>query len=270
MKDPAMLFYTSDFLTGVQLMGMKERGQYITLLCLQQQRGHMTQKEMEKAVGKMSGELLSKFVRDEDGKLYNKRADYEIKRREARSQRQRENIEKRWNIPNGGSGSLKGNTMVLPLETATAIETEKEDFSNTGVTGEKGSGGRSSQGDPELGRVMTLYCNRVSAYPSATCIELLKGYTAEMGADVVCHAIEIALDDNKPQWRYIQGILRGYHAQGVKSLDDVLREEQAHQKRTDAKRPGSKAPSGSGETAATADELAQMRATLAKMKGAGP
>ncbi len=266
MKDPAMLFYTADFLTGVQLMGMKERGQYITLLCLQQQRGHMTQKEMEKAVGKMSGELLSKFIRDDDGKLYNKRADYEIKRREARSQRQRENVERRWNIPNSDSGSLKGNTMVLPLETATVIETEKEDIS--GVTGEKGPGERSSQGDPELGRVMTLYCNRVSLYPSATCIELIKGYTVEMGADVVCHAIDKALDDHKREWSYIWGILRSYHNQGIKSLDDVFREERAHQKRTDAKRPGNKPPSDN--TAATADELDRMKATLAKIRGESP
>lgn len=51
MKDPAMLFYASDFLTGVALMSMKERGQYITLLCLQQQRGHLTLSEMRKAAG---------------------------------------------------------------------------------------------------------------------------------------------------------------------------------------------------------------------------
>ena len=38
-KDPAVLFYTSDFLGGAALMNMKERGQYITLLCLQRERG---------------------------------------------------------------------------------------------------------------------------------------------------------------------------------------------------------------------------------------
>ena len=46
-KDPAMLFYTKDFLTGVAFLNMKERGQYITLICLQQQLGHMSLKQME-------------------------------------------------------------------------------------------------------------------------------------------------------------------------------------------------------------------------------
>ena len=71
MKDPAMLFYASDFLTGVALMSMKERGQYITLLCLQQQRGHLTLLEMRKAAGALSAEVLGKFVEDENGKFYN-------------------------------------------------------------------------------------------------------------------------------------------------------------------------------------------------------
>mgnify|MGYP001083019820 CR=1 FL=1 len=48
-KDPAILFYTSDFLGGAALMSMKERGQYITLLCLQRERGHMTENEISRA-----------------------------------------------------------------------------------------------------------------------------------------------------------------------------------------------------------------------------
>ena len=95
MKDPAMLFYASDFLTGVALMSMKERGQYITLLCLQQQRGHLTLLEMRKAAGALSAEVLGKFVEDENGKFYNIRADREIARRAAHCDRQRKNVEAR-------------------------------------------------------------------------------------------------------------------------------------------------------------------------------
>jgi hypothetical protein len=46
-KDPAVLFYSSDFLTGTLLMNYEERGQYITLLCLQHQKGHLTEKELK-------------------------------------------------------------------------------------------------------------------------------------------------------------------------------------------------------------------------------
>lgn len=124
MKDPAMLFYASDFLTGVALMSMKERGQYITLLCLQQQRGHLTLSEMRKAAGALSEEVLGKFVEDENGKFYNIRADREIARRVAHCDKQRKNIEARWkkekdtysHDSGNANGTPKGNTTVLPLE----------------------------------------------------------------------------------------------------------------------------------------------------------
>lgn len=46
MKDPAFLFYSSDFLSGTLLMSDEEIGQYIKLLCLQHQKGHLKEKDM--------------------------------------------------------------------------------------------------------------------------------------------------------------------------------------------------------------------------------
>jgi hypothetical protein len=125
LKDPAMLFYTSDFLTGVTLLNMKERGQYITLLCLQQQLGHMTLKQMQTAVGKLSEAVMGKFIQDEEGLYYNHRADVEINKRKAHSEKQRENVQKRWNknaevipsdVPKEYDGIYDGITVVIPLE----------------------------------------------------------------------------------------------------------------------------------------------------------
>ena len=83
MKDPAMLFYPRDFLVGVAFMSMEERGQYITLLCYQQQCGHLSLDKMQKAVGEVSPAVLEKFVIDDNGLYYNRRADEEISRRAA-------------------------------------------------------------------------------------------------------------------------------------------------------------------------------------------
>ena len=139
MKDPAMLFYTSDFLTGVLLLSMYERGQYITLICLQQQAGHLSLEQMQKAVGKVSPAVLEKYVQDENGLYYNVRAEKEINRRLKHSQKQTENINKRWNknttdvpneyhgiteeIPNEYHGITNEDTVVIPLETETEIIT---------------------------------------------------------------------------------------------------------------------------------------------------
>lgn len=80
-KDPAVLFYTSDFLVGCMGLTMEERGQYITLLCLQHQKGHLTQKEIELAVGKCSPDVLDKFEVDEHGRYYNEIMDEAIEQR---------------------------------------------------------------------------------------------------------------------------------------------------------------------------------------------
>ena len=45
-KDPAVLFYTSDFISGTLTMTDEQRGRYILLLCLQHQKGYLTEKDM--------------------------------------------------------------------------------------------------------------------------------------------------------------------------------------------------------------------------------
>jgi len=81
MKDPAFLFYSSDFLSGVTDLTMEERGQYITLLCLQHQKGHLPEKTIRLSVGSVSVDVLKKFSIDKDGSFFNERLDIEIQKR---------------------------------------------------------------------------------------------------------------------------------------------------------------------------------------------
>lgn len=81
MKDPAFLFYSSDFLSGVMDLDMLERGQYITLLCAQHQKGHLSEKTIRLLVGSCSVSVLEKFQTDSEGNFFNKRLDEEIEKR---------------------------------------------------------------------------------------------------------------------------------------------------------------------------------------------
>lgn len=80
-KDPAVLFYTSDFLSGVIDLDMAERGQYITLLCAQHQKGRLSEKTIWLLVGSCSVSVLGKFLRDENGLYYNQRMEKETQKR---------------------------------------------------------------------------------------------------------------------------------------------------------------------------------------------
>ena len=81
MKDPAFLFYSSDFLSGVSDLTMEERGQYITLLCVQHQKGVLTEKTIRLSVGSVSVFVLNKFFKDENGNYSNKRLEKESEKR---------------------------------------------------------------------------------------------------------------------------------------------------------------------------------------------
>ena len=247
-KDPAVLFYTSDFLGGVTLMSMKERGQYITLLCLQRERGHMTEKEMQKAIGgKLSEELRSKFVLDEEGRLYNVRMETEVQKRNAHCQKQRENIQKRWAkekatttqekpnkgntmvhtmvLPLGnGSGGGNGNTD-KPIEKRTDVKTNKQEEKR--VQGEKGDG----LIDPEFGRVMDFFLDKINPTPSPISVAGLRDFTQRLSADVVIHALQVAMDERKNSWSFIQGVLDRYVREDLTSVSAVLRSDREYRGR---------------------------------------
>ena len=75
------MFYCSDFLTGCAGLTMEERGQYITLLCLQHQQGHLSEKTIRLAVGSPSVDVLAKFQKDDHGNFFNLRMDEEAEKR---------------------------------------------------------------------------------------------------------------------------------------------------------------------------------------------
>ena len=80
-KDPAFLFYSQDFLTGVQDLTMEERGQYITMLCVQHQKGVISTKWLSICLTNASTDVLAKFEKDDDGNYFNLRLKEEMSKR---------------------------------------------------------------------------------------------------------------------------------------------------------------------------------------------
>ena len=114
-KDPAFLFYSSDFLTGVQDLTMEERGVYITLLCLQHQKGRLTQKMVDIVChGINPADVLHKFGVDEKGLYYNIRLETEIDKRKQHSNKQRDRAIAGWEKRK--SGNTMADAAALPLE----------------------------------------------------------------------------------------------------------------------------------------------------------
>ena len=95
MKDPAFLLYSGDFYVGVADLTMEERGQYITLLCLQHQKGHLSERSIYVAlcVSSLSNipYVMAKFRQDGDGLYYQHRLEEEMTKRAAAAEAKRAN-----------------------------------------------------------------------------------------------------------------------------------------------------------------------------------
>jgi len=94
-KSPAVLFYTSDFLTTTRTMNYSEIGMFITLLCLQHQNGHLSELDMLNICGKHIERVFDLFVKDLDGKYYNIKFEDECLKRKKYVESRRANRTKR-------------------------------------------------------------------------------------------------------------------------------------------------------------------------------
>jgi len=109
-KDPAFLFYTNDFLTGVAELTMQERGEYITLMCLQHQKGGLTQKIIDINTPGVSKDVMVKFKKKANGIFFNQRLEKEIIKRKKYSKKQSDRAKKRWNT----TADATANATALP------------------------------------------------------------------------------------------------------------------------------------------------------------
>jgi hypothetical protein len=140
-QDPAFLFYSSDFLSGVQDLTMEERGQYITLLCLQHQKGHLTEKMIRLCCGNATADVLAKFRQDENGLFFNERLKIEVGKRKAHAEKQRtraiDGWKKRKNQISDTDATAYATAMPLENENRNENEIIVEDANQKKVTRKK-------------------------------------------------------------------------------------------------------------------------------------
>jgi uncharacterized protein YdaU (DUF1376 family) len=89
-KDPAFLFYSSDFLTGTMFMSAEQAGIYIRLLCAQHQHGGLIGKADFDAMVGIDPVIRAKFIETAEG-YYNERLREESEKRALYSESRRNN-----------------------------------------------------------------------------------------------------------------------------------------------------------------------------------
>jgi hypothetical protein len=90
-KDPAFLFYSSDFLTGAMFLTDEQTGKFIRLLCVQHQKGRLREKDMLKICKTYDEDVFEMFTKDDENLFYNERLEAEVNKRKAYSESRRKN-----------------------------------------------------------------------------------------------------------------------------------------------------------------------------------
>jgi len=137
MKDPAFLFYTSDFYGGISDLTMEERGQYITLLCLQHLKGHLSEKTILLSVPNVSPDVMKKFIKDENNLFYNIRLEKEINKRLEYAEKQRERVKKRWDKKDTTEHTTVSTTVIPYVNVNINEDIDKNEIIDKGGMGEK-------------------------------------------------------------------------------------------------------------------------------------
>jgi uncharacterized protein YdaU (DUF1376 family) len=123
-KDPAVLFYTSDFLSGTMTMSNEHVGMYIRLLCLQHQKGKLTEHDMLYICTTYVEHVYSKFEKDSEGFYFNKRLLEEAEKRKKYSDSRKRNIKKRYDKKKELSQPTHVPTHVVHMEDESVNENE--------------------------------------------------------------------------------------------------------------------------------------------------
>lgn len=90
-KDPAILFYTSDFLAGTYTFTDEQVGKYMRLLCLQHQKGgYLSEKDMMSICKTYDIDIWDKFKKEGD-LFFNQRMKFEADKRANYSESRRNN-----------------------------------------------------------------------------------------------------------------------------------------------------------------------------------
>jgi uncharacterized protein YdaU (DUF1376 family) len=144
-KDPAVLWYYRDYLSGTEEMSWAEQGAYSRLLNKQADKGHLSLDAIKKILKKdfniLWPGIAEKFLIDGAGNYYNERMDKEVVKRAKNSQTQKDRIQKWWDEQRKNVGATVESTTVyttegtaeIPIANATA---NANGFGN-GVAGEE-------------------------------------------------------------------------------------------------------------------------------------
>lgn len=200
MKNPAVLFYTGDFMTGTLFLNNEEVGAYIRLLCMQHQKGHLSEEEILQICKKneIFSSIILHFKKDKKGLYFNKRMELEIEKRQKYSESRAKNRSK-----------------------------IKKDMKNICNSYEKHMENENEDENINNKYIYNLYSKVINNNISSIEFEKLNNYIEIFKDDlrIIEYAIEYCKMYKAYSINYLCKILNNWEKSGYKSLEEIKNQE---------------------------------------------
>ena len=223
MKNPAFLFYTSDFITGTLFMNNEEVGAYIRVLCMQHQKGHLTEEEIKNICkkNKIFLSVISHFKQDKKGLFYNKRLDREKDKREKYSESRAKNRKKRTEDKINISSTYENISKTYDAHMEN--ENEDENINNNNININTNYNIKNITKD----YIFSLYTNTINSNISSIELEKLDNYINIFKDDlrIIAYAIEYCKMYRAYNINYLCKILNNWYKAGFNTLEQIKEKE---------------------------------------------
>ena len=74
--------------------------------------------------------------------------------------------------------------------------------------------------DSDLAQIVQHFQAEIGEFPRSA-LDKLQRYREAFSTELICKAIDEAAENGVRKWRYVDGILKGWQADGVRTLGDV-------------------------------------------------
>lgn len=89
-----------------------------------------------------------------------------------------------------------------------------------------------SRTDSDLAEIVQHYEKTLGTFPRSA-LDKLKKWKEVYSTELICKAFDEAAENNVRKWRYVDGVLKGWQADGVRTLGDVETRREARKKSKD-------------------------------------
>lgn len=86
-----------------------------------------------------------------------------------------------------------------------------------------------SRADSDLAEIVQHYEKTLGTFPRSA-LDKLKKWKEVYSTELICKAFDEAAENNVRKWRYVDGVLKGWQADGVRTLGDVETRREARKK----------------------------------------